>query len=158
MDPNFPPESTYTFPVFTLDASSWINLKLLFGVCLAFSFVYVIAAAISRRDKTESVRDIVVLIFNLYGINVCLNVIYKAWNYVFTYTLEQMVWDPQTTTPIKIKPDIMGNDELVLIFIGGVAVGYILSEQVVLLMKEPLLAAYAVVRDRKKTTTSTDTH
>lgn len=126
---------TIETPNIVMGLASGVNFKGLVVISCAFVALYMFFALLSKKPLKDYVKDVVVLIFNLYGIGVCFNVIVKAWKYKYSY---HFIVYADNIKPDMISPSEMGMDEMVLIFIGSVGVALILSEQVILIIRGPI--------------------
>ncbi|MGV8941505.1 MAG: hypothetical protein ACOH1P_08200 [Lysobacter sp.] len=122
----------YSIPFIDVQGSQAVDFGFFALICGAVIVLYIFLLLRSRRPLTDNVHNIVVVVFNIYGIAVCVNVINKAYNFVWRFEFVNSVGEEA-----RLVIPQMGVDELVLIFIGSVAVALILSDQVVRIVAAP---------------------
>ena len=147
--------TTYQLPFIDVQPAQAVDFRILAAICGVFLLLYLTTLFRAKKKLTDHIKDVVIVIFNLYGISVCVNVIHKAWNFIWKF---EFVHEAGLADRFVIPQ--MGVDELVLIFIGSVAVALILADQVISIMIEPIRIQRARLSGVNVSlpTTSTDIH
>lgn len=117
--------ASYASPTLDIVQSHQVDFNLYAQVCALLLAVFILMLLVSKKPIAENIHSVVIIIFEAYGVAVCLNVI--------SITLTRLIpfgftWFPvEQHAQIKLPP---AADEHVLILIGAVTVGLILASHI----------------------------